>query len=344
MYRRLFSKFARPSSFVASGLFGAGTACAGIAFCETQTQSAVAEIRHEKHSLSNDSSCVGKYSSKHQTADLTGRLLNVYDAEVEKAIFSHVSEEYNELGQVEVCEVDVTVKPHVFSQIGVIDRQGIRELSSVILRDDKFVDGTQPIVFCDIGSGVGNVLMQVLAEVPQCSRVVGVEIIPSRHRVAMQAFENAKRLFPQWFTSTWTDVTTTTTVSIQTAIRFASKVQSNVNDTATTTTSTSSTHSYLKEKGASFHMVDLVDASPLLRDDNVNVIFSHSWMFDDDLMKKFSDVVAASGSQMRMVVTSRPFTAPNGDSLLPADWSCSGTITLSADWNPKSPFFVYVRQ
>lgn len=345
--RRVLGRLATPTKragmVFSSTVFVSSFCGAGIAFCSTAEPACASAAAHNvavEQTTVDAPNAPKAFVPSHCGADLKGRLIPVFDDEsVPKEIFRHISAEYDELGQIEVGEVGETVKPHVFSQIGIVDTEGVRKLCRLILSDGVFTSNAEPIIFCDIGSGVGNVLMQVLAEVRQCAKVVGVEVIPSRHRMAITAFENAKSSFPKWFRTSTTEVTTTTTVTASTTVEGTGPVSSSILESS----SVVHKEKLITTKDASFHMVDLVAAGPLLANDGVNVIFSHSWMFDDDLMAKFAEMVCQSGPQLRMVFTSRPFSTPRGEPLLPSGWTCAGVTTLSADWNSKSPFYVYIR-
>ena len=207
-----------------------------------------------------------------------------YDSTMASHIFVH-SQEYDDLGQLEVGEELLTVQNHVFSQIGVLECDGVRAMESDWIDDEAYID-----VFCDVGSGVGNVCVQVLADVRNCRKVVGVEVIPSRHNRAVEAIGRARRSYPHLFTL---------------------------------------------EKEAVFLNCDLVGCAPRLNSEKVTVLFSHSWMFDDDLMEKFS-VLVKECPALRMVITSRPLVHSDGFEL-------SKTTHYSTDWNPECPFYVYRR-
>ncbi|KAH9593136.1 Histone-lysine N-methyltransferase DOT1 domain [Trypanosoma melophagium] len=228
--------------------------------------------------------------------------------EISPIIFHHLSEKYEELGQLDLGEEHLTVEPNVFAQIGVIDVDGIRKMwTSVILPQLRLsitggasltnVEGTIPkleekTVFCDIGSGVGNVCLQVLAET-RCKKVVGVEVIPSRHRNAVIAFAKAKEYYPEFFGG----------------------------------------------KDAIFLQDDLVKCTSRLVEEKVSVVFTHSWMFDDELMKKLSKVVV-SVPTVRCVVTSRRLDA---EVLSESPLKLVSKVYLSADWNEQAPFYVYTK-
>ncbi|RNE99954.1 histone-lysine N-methyltransferase [Trypanosoma rangeli] len=223
-------------------------------------------------------------------------------------IFEHISERYDELGQLEVGEEHLTVMSNVFAQIGTLDVDGIRKLwTSVVIPQLRISMNGQTLsncienltmkleentVFCDIGSGIGNVCLQILAET-RCKKVMGVEIIPSRCRSAVIALANAKRYYPEYFAG----------------------------------------------KNAIFLNDDFVNCVSRLTEERVNVIFVHSWMFDDDLMLKLTEVVTAVPTVL-CVVTSRKL----------ADRALQGSllklvsqIHLTADWNDHAPFYVYTK-
>lgn len=223
---------------------------------------------------------------------------------MKEKIYSHLTERFEELGQLEIGEEAITVQPHVFAQIGVIDEEGIRNMWRMISLDlhEKPKHGVgsptaqqDPVVFCDLGSGVGNVCLQVLAETT-CKSVVGVEIIPSRHRAAQLAYENAKKYFPAVFGA---------------------------------------------EQGtnATFVLQDIVGCEKVLNAAGVNVIFTHSWMFDDDLMHKVTCLVQKM-PQIKMVITSKPL---DHALLKTTPLSLHKLVHFSADWNESAPFHVYFR-
>ncbi|KEG11625.1 Tcc1i14-2.2 [Trypanosoma grayi] len=228
---------------------------------------------------------------------------------ISQRIFEHLTESYNELGQLDMGEEHVTVKPNVFAQMGVVDIDDVRKLwSSVIMPQLRLCMGGNALlnrmemstiaiendtVFCDIGSGVGNVCLQVLAET-HCKKVVGVEVIPSRQRNATIAFERAKKYYPEYFDA----------------------------------------------KNAIFLQGDLVNYSSRLIEEKVNVIFTHSWMFDDELMRRLTEVVA-SVPTVFCVVTSRKL---NDKLLADHPLKLVSRVHLRTDWNDEAPFYVYRKQ
>ena len=91
-------------------------------------------------------------------------------------------------------EEDITVQPTVFAQMGVLEptTDGF-----FLLFGDTAGNGLDDHdVFCDLGSGVGNVCLQVLLDTP-CHAAVGVEVIPSRVVFARKAFELAQAEYPE---------------------------------------------------------------------------------------------------------------------------------------------------
>lgn len=234
---------------------------------------------------------------------LTAPPVNYRD--MEALLYSHLSQEYKDRGELELGEECITVQEHVFAQIGVIDVNGVRRMwmaailptiqkafSSALFRDSESstTELEKRIVFCDIGSGVGNVCLQVLAET-NCREAVGIEIIPSRIRAAKEASEKAKRLYPDVF----------------------------------------------KEKEALWFNDDLVDCVKTLTDAKVNVVFTHSWMFDDELMRNLTTVIDSVPS-VACVVTSRKL---DPTLLQHNKLQLQALMHFSADWNDEAPFYVY---
>lgn len=224
---------------------------------------------------------------------------------IRKDIFSHLTQHYEDRGELDLGEEAITVEPHVFAQIGIIDIDGVRRMWSGVVvpiiqqgygsqlfksSDSSAVEVEKEIVFCDIGCGVGNVCMQVLAET-HCAKTVGIDVIPSRICAAETATGSAKKFYPEIF-------------------------------------------SY---KEAHWHLEDLVNSAKTLNDAGVNVVFTHSWMFDDDLMKKLTTVIDSCPS-IACVVTSRKLDM---DLLKNNKLQLQSLSHLSADWNDEAPFYAY---
>lgn len=226
---------------------------------------------------------------------------------IQPKIYEHLSQEYEERGELELGEEHITVKPNVFAQIGVLDIGGVRtmwtkevlpymkeciqkKLFTASNSSDTNVENE--IVFCDIGSGVGNICLQILAET-NCKKTVGIEVIPSRHTAAETAFRNAQTLYPDIY----------------------------------------------KDKNALWVEEDLVHCATTLKKEGVNVVFTHSWMFDDDLMQQFTKVITEVPS-IACVITSRKLD----EGLLKATPLKLHSLShFSADWNDRAPFYVYTR-
>lgn len=244
-------------------------------------------------------------TAKYVPIGITGPQANF--ATMQPHIYQHLSQEYEERGELELGEEHITVKPNVFAQIGVLDVGGVRtmwtkevlpsmrecvEKNLFTASDSSDTTVESEIVFCDIGSGVGNICLQVLAET-NCKKTVGVEIIPSRHKAAQKAFTNAQALYPENY----------------------------------------------KDKSALWVEEDLVHCASKLKKEGVNVVFTHSWMFDDDLMRQLTKVITEVPS-IACVITSRKLD----DHLLQTTPLKLHSLShYSADWNDKAPFYVYTR-
>ncbi|KAG5469460.1 hypothetical protein LSCM1_02681 [Leishmania martiniquensis] len=220
-------------------------------------------------------------------------------------LYKHLTEEYESRGELEIGEESITVQPNVFAQIGILDVNGVRQMWTKAIiptildgRKREFLqregesqaDVEAKIVFCDIGSGVGNVCLQVLSET-KCLKSVGVEIIPSRVRAAEEASKRAKVLYSDIFS----------------------------------------------KKKAVWVQEDLVKCAAKLKEEGVTALFTHSWMFDDDLMTGLTSVIAQVPS-IECVVTSRKLD----EKLLASTMLRQKTLMhFNADWNDEAPFYVY---
>jgi hypothetical protein len=212
-------------------------------------------------------------------------------------------ERYQELGQIALGEEPLTVGPNAFTQMGIVEPAGVRDMLRRVITPEL----TARDVFCDVGSGTGNICLQVLADSP--AGVVGIELLPSRHEHALLGLQRAQAAYP--------DV-------------------------------------YRPERTAAFVVGEVTKVGEsALRDNKVSVLFSHSWMFDDALMRDFertiinatkpkgavapADGAVVEGAPLRMVISSRAMP------LLPEETQlkCYEQTTLQADWNPASPFHVY---
>jgi hypothetical protein len=74
------------------------------------------------------------------------------------------------------------------STYGEVTPLGARQLFYYMGMADDF-DDSNPIVFCDMGSGVGKLVMQAYLELPRVTRSIGVELAPLRHAGAVKAWE-----------------------------------------------------------------------------------------------------------------------------------------------------------
>ncbi|AIO01478.1 S-adenosyl-L-methionine-dependent methyltransferase, putative [Leishmania panamensis] len=226
-------------------------------------------------------------------------------AVMQPLLYKHLSEEYKNRGELELGEESLTVQPNVFAQIGIIDVNGVRQMWTKAIipalldwrqrellksEGESQADLEAKVVFCDIGSGVGNVCLQVLSET-KCPKSVGVEIIPSRIRAAEEASKRAKLLYSDIFS----------------------------------------------KKEAVWVQKDLIKCAARLKEEGVTVVFTHSWMFDNDLMTKLTEVIAQVPS-IQCVVTSRKLD----EKVLASTMLRQRTLMhFSADWNDEAPFYIY---
>lgn len=228
--------------------------------------------------------------------------------EISPVIYKGLKDDYEERGELDKGEEHITVQPGVFAQIGVLDVDGTRHMwYSAVLPTLRALHASLPlqnssgsskdleskIVFCDIGSGVGNICLQVLAET-HCEKAVGIEVIPSRVRASKEATTRAHEFYPEVF----------------------------------------------KGKEAIWVEANVLNSAAILSQENVNVIFTHSWMFDDELMTELTKIIAAVPS-VECVVTSRRLNERNlsGSSL-----KLQSLYHFSADWNDEAPFYIYAKE
>jgi hypothetical protein len=220
-------------------------------------------------------------------------------------------EDYNNLGQVSRDEVAMTVLPNAYTQIGVLLPSGVRELFNIEIDEEeqetkssksKSSTATSLLlpralnendVFVDIGSGVGNINLQVFCETP-VKKSIGIELLPSRN-----AYADLARTICALFFSDLFGVDGTRELEFITG-DFADKKN--------------------KEIKSAFN--------------EATVIFSHSWMFPEELMVKFGERVLEDAPNVDLIISSRQVPQ------LDERWIVS-RIELQADWNEKSPFFVY---
>ena len=228
-----------------------------------------------------------------------------------------LSEGYKARGELDLGEEYLTVQDDIFAQIGVIDDDGMRELFVQQQADIKNPAGDTHIVpedhFVDLGSGVGNVCLWVYANTP-AKAATGVEFIPSRHLRAIQAKEAAEAIYPATF-------------GLSDPKRSLAFVNANL---------------AAKGSAGTYALAKRVYA-------NASVYFTHSWMFDDDLLNKVGDIVQNHSPNVRMLITSKRI--PLIDAAIEAAAKAgeqpkleySGLVRCNADWNPEAPFHVYKR-
>eukprot|EP00760_Papus_ankaliazontas_P031355 PhM_4_TR5245/c0_g1_i3/m.54306 len=106
--------------------------------------------------------------------------------------FYRIPQDYDDRGQIDFGEEPLVLHDNVFAQIGVIEEDALGELFTKLhpLKKDD--------VFCDLGSGVGNVCLFVYLN-QLCRKAIGIEYIPSRHNFGVEALKRAQAEFPDLF-------------------------------------------------------------------------------------------------------------------------------------------------
>ena len=223
----------------------------------------------------------------------------------------NADEDYNNIGQVSRDEVDMTVLPNAYTQIGILEPEGVRELFEI---DNKnTLRGRDPIlprplnendVFIDIGSGVGNINLQVFSETP-VRKSIGIELLPSRTGYA----ELAKTITALFYGDLFLDG--------KRELEFI-------------------TADFVEKENKK-----VVEAFG-----EATVIFSHSWMFPKELMEKFGERVLNDGPNVDLIITSRAIPQIDQEIASSAamnSWKVS-QAKLQADWNAESPFYIYSKK
>ncbi|CCD13549.1 unnamed protein product [Trypanosoma congolense IL3000] len=96
---------------------------------------------------------------------------------------------------------------------------------------------------------------------------------------------------------------------------------------------------YFARKEVIFIRDDFVNCAERLAVENINTVFSHSWMFDDCVMKKPIELFV-SRTSLQCIVTSRPLDEVALDCSQLRDVSL---IYLTLGWNTEASFCIYSR-
>eukprot|EP01013_Petalomonas_cantuscygni_P032409 TRINITY_DN58942_c0_g1_i1.p1 TRINITY_DN58942_c0_g1~~TRINITY_DN58942_c0_g1_i1.p1 ORF type:complete len:312 (-),score=31.92 TRINITY_DN58942_c0_g1_i1:9-944(-) len=115
-------------------------------------------------------------------SDVFGPILNAEDWSVDDPSSDH----------------HIILSDHVWAQYGTIRPQGI---AAVIQHLQRVLPGgiTSADSFCDIGSGIGNVVVQAALMGP-FGDSLGIEVMSSRHLQALSALRRLDRIVPAWHT------------------------------------------------------------------------------------------------------------------------------------------------
>jgi len=105
--------------------------------------------------------------------------------------FYNFPQDYEDRGQLALGEEPLILHMDVFAQMGVVLEESIAHMLAQwpLASSD---------VFCDLGSGVGNVCLAVFAN-SHVRKTIGIEFIPSRHQYAVAALQTAAAADPTVF-------------------------------------------------------------------------------------------------------------------------------------------------
>ena len=234
-----------------------------------------------------------------------------------KAVYANIlSDSYEERGELELGEEHLTVQDDIFAQIGVIEDDGMAHLFCTTEENETSTISIHPndhVV--DLGSGVGNVCMWVFAHT-DARKVTGVEFIPSRHSAGVQAKKAAEMLYPNLFQE-------------QSPESHASRRLSFVNGNIAEKVS----------DGDAYKLNSVYS--------DATVYFTHSWVFDEELLNKIGDIVLHHSPKARVLLTSRriPVIDAEIDGAKQSGTSpklkYKGIMHCNADWNEEAPFHIY---
>ena len=226
--------------------------------------------------------------------------------------YAAMTQDYIDLGQVDRDEVEHTVRDNAFCQMGVVTPKGLRdlfELPQMKAKGSTRLDllSNPESTFLDVGSGVGNINLQVFAETA-VGRSIGIELLPSRHKWAELAKSIVKFSFPDLFE----------------ALPWASR----------------------KTRDLDFILADFCDPSDENNKQvaeafgDATLIFSHNRMFDDRVVKMFGYRILSEAPKARCIISQRP--VPPLDALM-RKWDRK-LVFLETDWLRDAEFFVYMKK
>jgi len=156
------------------------------------------------------------------------------------------------------------VRQHDPSTYGEITELGARQLFHYM---NINADMEDDIVFVDLGSGAGKLVVQVFLEVPRLRRAVGIELAQSRHDVAIFAW----------------DTVDTKAYDVRTALKEHA--------------------SCCNEASVQFIQGDLFEVDVT----DASHIYVASLCFTSEMMERLGDKLANEASRLKCVATLKPF-------------------------------------
>ena len=161
---------------------------------------------------------------------------------------------------------DAGTSSHDPSTYGEITDLGARQLFSY-MRMNWDVAEEDSIVFLDLGSGAGKLIVQAFLEVPRLQRAVGVELVPARHDAAVRAWNSIKAK--------------------------ASDARATLGKQ----------YSHCKEANVKFIQGDLFEVSVT----DATHIYIASLCFSNEMMQRLADKLAKESSELKCVATLKKF-------------------------------------
>eukprot|EP00928_Gymnodinium_smaydae_P025025 TRINITY_DN20070_c0_g1_i1.p1 TRINITY_DN20070_c0_g1~~TRINITY_DN20070_c0_g1_i1.p1 ORF type:complete len:375 (-),score=87.80 TRINITY_DN20070_c0_g1_i1:67-1143(-) len=214
---------------------------------------------------------------------------------------------------------DTTRKPSTYGEVTPI---GVRQIGRE-LQLDSLEALEEPVVFADLGSGVGKLAVQAFLEFPRLSRAIGVELSSSRASSAraawqaMQASGDAGRLRAMALRLPAAAVAAASreaagnssaavdTDELECEGKGAGDAQSIISDLDTLA------ESDLDLDAADVSGLELIEGDIFKIDlSEVTHIYASTLCFDDALLRALAAQLSAKAPQLRRLATLRPFPEP----------------------------------
>lgn len=248
---------------------------------------------------------------KHWGNQRTGYMISKRDEETIEAA--------NTVARRAEAETSVKVRAETYGEITAL---GARQLARG-LGLDQVGNRVGPVVFCDLGSGVGKLVVQIFLEQPAVRRVVGVELSAVRCARARAA---------------WSALLRSGEAS---RLRAAAEELGKTGDSNAESEAAASSECHRACGTGLVAAVEFVEESLFTADvSEITHAYVSSLCFDDKLMAELAEKLAAEAMQLRSIASLRKF--PRGLS----GFSLARSLQVEMAWTPTSGglmTYVYAR-